>query len=539
MIFVFAFMLLYTMWPMKELEAAKLLRFMVFNGGKSYLIAGEEYGVLFEEDLGLGTVSIPSFEYSVDNGGIWHPMYHCKNDSCFRLPIDPELTSAIIRLDVVYIPIFGSNTHSEMRSGPYKILQPADPSDINVTPKDDGTVELTWNDNSNMESSYRITRYGPDGTKTFYVNNTMDHRGPLSYIDNQTDKYKSTLYNYSLSMVIDKYDLPEELQPSIFNKLVKTKVPISIVDKVKISPNIPDVIVPDKTEIDPNSKIINKFKLNIIDFDKIAIASLSLNKHSIELKPGQTEKLTVAATNAGNQKIVWSSNNPQIAVVDNDGSITAKSPGMAKIMVKTESESLSDSCDVNVTLITQTPEPAILKDIAGHKANAEIMEAVALGFVSGYPDGTFKPDANVTRAEFATMLMKALQSQAVADDTTMNFADVDQIGSWAREFVSKAVKLKIIEGYDDLTFRPNANISHAEMIAMVIRASGLRTDNAKPTSFADAADIPPWANPSVSKAAETGIIIVGGLPDNKFAPQALSTRAEAASAIVRMLKVKK
>ncbi len=45
-----------------------------------------------------------------------------------------------------------------------------------------------------------------------------------------------------------------------------------------------------------------------------------------------------------------------------------------------------------------------------------------------------------------------------------------------------------------------------------------------------------WAKPSVNKAAETGIIIVGGLPD-KFAPQTLSTRADAASAIVRMLKV--
>jgi hypothetical protein len=164
---------------------------------------------------------------------------------------------------------------------------------------------------------------------------------------------------------------------------------------------------------------------------------------------------------------------------------------------------------------------------------------VALGFVLGYPDGTFKPDENVTRAEFASMLMKALKSSVTVNDTTLSFADVDQIGSWALEFVAKAVKLKIIDGYDDFTFRPNANISHAEMIAMVIRATGLNTDNAKPSGFADEADIPPWAKPSVSKAAETGIIIVGGLSDNKFTPQTLSTRAEAASAIVRMLKIKK
>lgn len=531
---------------MKELNAARLLRFLIYNDGKQYLIAGKEYHTLYEDDSGIGTKFSLSYEYSVDNGGTWHPMNPCGSDfndffsfNCFRLSIDPELTSAIIRLDMVYSPIIGSDTHSEKRSGPYKILQPADPSDFNVTPKDDGTVELTWNDNSNMESSYQITRAGPDGTKTFYVNDTTDHRGPLSYSDKQTDKSKSTIYSYALTMVIDKYELPEELQPSVYYKLVKTKHSLSILDKAKMPSNFPDVLLPDKTETDLNSQLISKLKLNIIDLDKVGIAALTLNKHSIELKPGQSEKLTAAATISGNQKLLWSSNNPKIAEVDSDGNITAKKPGIAKITVKTESESLSDSCDVNVTPAIETPAPVLLKDIDGHKASAEIKEAVALGFVTGYPDGTFKPDANVTRAEFATMLMKALKSQVAVDDTTMSFTDLEQIGSWAREFVAKAVKLKIIEGYDDFTFRPNANISHAEMIVMVIRASGFNTDNVKPSGFADEADIPPWAEPFVSKAAETGIIIVGGLPDNKFAPQTLSTRAEAASAIVRMLKIKK
>jgi hypothetical protein len=73
------------------------------------------------------------------------------------------------------------------------------------------------------------------------------------------------------------------------------------------------------------------------------------------------------------------------------------------------------------------------------------------------------------------------------------------------------------------------------MIAMVIRASGLPTNSVEQTGFADDADIPKWAKAAVSTAEKAGIIIVGGVTGEKFAPQALSTRAEAASAIVRML----
>ncbi|WMT41763.1 S-layer homology domain-containing protein [Paenibacillus sp. D2_2] len=104
--------------------------------------------------------------------------------------------------------------------------------------------------------------------------------------------------------------------------------------------------------------------------------------------------------------------------------------------------------------------------------------------------------------------------------------------------VQQAVKLGIIHGYEDGTFRPNANITHAEMISMVIRASSLVADNSPLTSFSDDADIPKWAKPAVSKAEETGIINVGDFSNGKFAPQAMSTRAEAASAIVRMLEIR-
>jgi hypothetical protein len=543
-----AFLSLYAIWPIKDLYAAQLTQFFISGEKSSYLIAGKEYSIFFDSDKAATTAVNTHLEYSVGNGGIWNYLSSLPTDSkrcyngCFWVPIDPQLTTAKFRLGADFIPLIGGRTYSEKTVGPYKILQPADPTDLTATSNDDGTVTLKWNDNSNMESYYQITRSGPDGTKKFNVNDTMDHVGPLNYVDKQTNQEKTTFYVYSLSVVIDKYDLPEDLQPGTLNVFAKTKVPIRPADKFK---DIPIIIPSDKTGIDPNAKFLEKYNLNIVDFDKVASSRLNLNKNSLELKTGESETLTATITpsNAANQKVTWSSNNIQVAEVDSNGKVTAKSPGVAKISVQTENKVLVDTCTVNVHPKSDLPAPdtvtVTFKDIVGHKANAEITNAVALGIVSGYPDGTFRPDANVTRAEFATMLMKALKPTVTVAGQTLSFADLENIGIWAIQYVAQAVQLEIINGYDDFTFRPNANITHAEMIAMVIRASGLKTGNVQQTGFTDDVDIPNWAKPAVSKAEETGIIIVGGLPDNKFVPQMQSTRSEAVSAIVRMLKIKK
>ncbi|WP_248924750.1 S-layer homology domain-containing protein [Paenibacillus hamazuiensis] len=557
-----AFMLLYVVWPMKELEAARITRFSISDGEKPYLIAGVEYAIFYDSDKASTTKVVDYTEYSIDNGGIWRylPRSDGSNNcfqGCIRMPIDPQITSALIRVGADFIPLIGSRTHSEKTVGPYKILQPADPTDFTATPGNDGTITLTWNDNSNMESSYRIIRYGPDGTKQFYANNTTDHIGPLSYVDNQTDKSKSTIYVYSLSAVIDKYELPEDLQPGSSNVIAKSKVPINPLDKWKLPLDVSVIVPSDNKKIDYVSKIVEKYPIIASAFDKLDFSSLKLNKNSMELKPGESETLSASFSpaNTANQKIKWSSSSTGVAEVDANGKVTGKKQGIAKITVETENGSLSDVCTVHVIMPGEPPKPQgetspeppdkspeppaempIFSDIAGHKAGAEISAAAALGFIGGYPDGTFRPDANVTRAEFATMLIKALKPKVTVSGTEMTFADLDQIGVWAISYVAEAVKLEIINGYEDFTFRPNANITHAEMIAMVIRASGLKTDNAQQTGLADDAEIPGWAKPSVSKAMETGIIIVGGLPDRKFSPQAMSTRAEAASAIVRMLE---
>ncbi|WP_185140826.1 S-layer homology domain-containing protein [Cohnella nanjingensis] len=525
-------------------EAVQINRFGIIdpmtNADATYLVAGKTYNIYFDTDK-AGTTSFENrkLEYSTDNGATWVTLY---GDSGKRfwtpfinMPIDPRLVSAKFRLSSYFDPIIGSKSYSEKIIGPYKILQPASITDAIATPNEDGKVTLAWNDNSNMETNYIITRYGPDGTKTFYKNNTTDHIGPLSYVDDQTDPNKSSVYIYKLSMVIDRYG-PDYGTEDVFLS-VKTKVPPKIIDKITNIPIIQTNPIDSKV-----SKYLVDFNLYLGDLNKVAVSGVKLNANAITLNIGETQTLTadVIPSNAANREVTWSIQ-PEIAEVDSAGKVTGRSQGSAILKVKSVSGGFTDAC---VVTVIGTPEPSDKEppspmtpkftDIAGNPASAEIEEAVALGVVFGYPDGTFRPDEKVTRAEFANMIIRGLKP---ADEgKPLPFTDKNEVGAWALPALQQAYKLDIIHGYSDKSIRPNHNITHAEMIVMVISASKLPL-NDKPTSLTDDGDIPKWAKPSVSKAEETGIIIVGGLPDGKFMPQAITTRAEAASAIVRMLKM--
>jgi len=149
-------------------------------------------------------------------------------------------------------------------------------------------------------------------------------------------------------------------------------------------------------------------------------------------------------------------------------------------------------------------EAVSFTDIAGHWAETAIKEAVASGIVKGYADDTFKPNKTVTRAEFSVMLMGALKADG--EGATLAFKDNVQIAAWAKDAVAHAVKADIISGYPDGTFRPGANILRMEMVSMIASGAGLTLDPNASTSFADNKDIPAWAKGAVKAVGDKGII---------------------------------
>ncbi len=177
--------------------------------------------------------------------------------------------------------------------------------------------------------------------------------------------------------------------------------------------------------------------------------------------------------------------------------------------------------------------PVILNDISGHWAEAEIRKAVAEGWVTGYPDGSFKPNGEVTRAEFVQMLARSQGWKMLESMNIPVFTDINDIGLWARPTISMAVQKGIINGYEDGSFLPNQPMMRAEMTMMIIRALGITVESDGYTSFADNAKIPAWSRPYIAEAAKRGL--VKGGDNNRFEPNRTSTRAEAVVILTRLL----
>ncbi len=168
-------------------------------------------------------------------------------------------------------------------------------------------------------------------------------------------------------------------------------------------------------------------------------------------------------------------------------------------------------------------------DLDNHWAKAVIEKLAGLGAVSGYPDGSFKPDAPITRAEYITMLVKAMNLTASGNGQT--FKDCD--GHWASANISITAASGIVNGYGDNCFKPDNLITREEMAVIAVKAAKLEAASGE-TSFNDNGQISSWAKESVLAAVNANII--KGCPDNTFRPQGNATRAEAASVILRLVK---
>ncbi|HBV99326.1 MAG TPA: hypothetical protein DEF36_20090 [Desulfotomaculum sp.] len=185
---------------------------------------------------------------------------------------------------------------------------------------------------------------------------------------------------------------------------------------------------------------------------------------------------------------------------------------------------------VNTANTTQpSTQPVTLSDIVRNWAQDNIEKLVSLGAITGYPDGTFRPDNDITRAEFVTVLVKAFKLEPKQGKVF-----VDTANYWARDYISTAVAYDIVSGFDQNTFGPDDPITREQMAVMAVKAAKLTPANEQ-LSFGDSWDISAWAREAVATSVKYGII--KGNPDNTFRPGDNATRAEAVTVIVNALQV--
>ncbi|MFM9413539.1 SHIRT domain-containing protein [Peptococcus simiae] len=150
-------------------------------------------------------------------------------------------------------------------------------------------------------------------------------------------------------------------------------------------------------------------------------------------------------------------------------------------------------------------------------------------YMFGYPDGTFRPNRGMTRAEVTAMFARLLKTYPQVRVTyQLPYSDVTQ-DDWYYEAVGFMTENKMIVGYEDGTFRPNAFITRAEFVAMASRLGALLDRDGN--NFTDVAGH--WAIKSINSAAAHGW--VAGYEDGSFKPDQYITRAEVVTVTNRML----
>ena len=187
------------------------------------------------------------------------------------------------------------------------------------------------------------------------------------------------------------------------------------------------------------------------------------------------------------------------------------------------------------TAAAATPTPVInstiasaFSDIGSHWAKDAIEKMAGSGIVSGYSDGSFKPNKVVTRAEFAAMLVK-VNNLPVASGKVFK----DTANSWAKDYISTAYAAGIVKGLSDTYFGADQPITREQMAVMVDKVAQLKATDAK-VSFTDAKKISKWSKEYLTIAVQNDLM--KGYPDGSINPQGKTTRAEAVSVLSKIVK---
>ncbi|MCZ8523105.1 MULTISPECIES: S-layer homology domain-containing protein [Paenibacillus] len=213
---------------------------------------------------------------------------------------------------------------------------------------------------------------------------------------------------------------------------------------------------------------------------------------------------------------------------------------MAAVTANTSSTVEGVAGSVYSDVYTGVYAPASFEDLTSHWAKADIELLASHGIISGVSATEFQPDRSITRAEFAALVVRALDIPSVT--SSAYFTDVTN-SAWYASTVSSAVYTGIVNGYEDNTFRPSAQMTREELAAIVVRALDYVQVAASVPASAQASLLSPysdadqivWAHQEMAAALNAKLL--NGISADKLGPANPATRAEAAVILTRFLKL--
>ena len=176
-----------------------------------------------------------------------------------------------------------------------------------------------------------------------------------------------------------------------------------------------------------------------------------------------------------------------------------------------------------------------------HWAYQSIKFLTEVGVVVGYPDGTYKPDIPVTRAEFASMAIKALGQENTTVAQEIHFDDITP-EFWAYNIIQKAVYFDLIPDSKGESYRPFDSVTRAEAINIAVNAlttnqiSQEKADDIISKSYEDYTQMPAWFLMAAAKAHVLDLVVVMPGHEGKMEANRPANRAEVAMILYKMMQ---
>ena len=253
--------------------------------------------------------------------------------------------------------------------------------------------------------------------------------------------------------------------------------------------------------------------------------SIKLDKDTVSGVVGDKIKVTATVTGS-TAKPTWTSSNEDVATVDENGNITFVGKGTATVKVKVNGVVKNIPVTVKEATATPTPVPTV-KPTEAPVINTEYTKPYA----SGYDDGSFLPNNNITRGELAAMIARLSYGDDLPDGMYQaSFPDVDS-DAWFNKYIGYLEDKDVLSGYEDGTFRPMDTITRGEISAVIARAQ--RYDLISYNNIFTDVTENDWAKDYIETLADKNI--VSGYEDGTFGPYSPLTRAEAVAIINRVL----
>ncbi len=252
---------------------------------------------------------------------------------------------------------------------------------------------------------------------------------------------------------------------------------------------------------------------------ELVYASADENREAITNYIKETGEITPTADN-----------NWKIKSVNTNSVVTFKSHKDAKNYIgSTNKIGLLENYDNGISKYTYNLNSLSFIDTDNHWAKVAIDKFVSEGHIKGYGDGTFKPNNQITRAEFISIINSVYNFNN--NNTRRSFNDVST-DAWYYDEVCAAANAGYIDGYEDGTFRPNQYITREEAAAILVKMTGIKGDGN--LNIKDVNEVSDWAKEYIDAASDNGILV--GYEDGTYKPKSSMTRAEAVTMLARLSK---